>query len=219
MKSKVLSALVCGLAVFGCSHSPSAKRTRPSAKRIKVEVLRGAKTVTIADLPKGQVKVAAQKITYDAVSDSWKLAGGFAVTIIQDQKRPLKFEGSSANVTADNIEWQLRSASPLGYENTPLVDLSEASKQDSQVTLFRVKWFYSMGSYQSSGTALYDRKQHTIKEHILVSDDAERGIYSDLYTNVDDAMIQKAATEQGTTGGGPFDFGMLSKYGARRQEL
>lgn len=214
MKNTMLNALVFGCSLVVCSCTQA-------AGKIKVEVLRGAETVAAVDLPEGQVKAAAKNFKYNTSTGTWTLTNGCAITIIQDAEHSLRFEGESAKVTAENIERQISSSSPIDYPNTPIVDLSEALKQDSKGTLFRLTWFYSMGSYSSSGTALYDRENHSIKENIYVSDGASgygSGFYRRVYAKVDDETIHKAAKEEGMKGSGPFNFELLTQLGATRQE-
>lgn len=111
-------------------------------------------------------------------------------------------------------EHLISSSSPIDYSNVPVIDLSQALRQDSNSNLFRLTWFFSAGSFTSSGTALYNRRNKTIKEFVAEGDWERYGKGSQLYTNVTDTMIHRMSRELGDKGSGPFSFSPLTKYGA-----
>ena len=175
--------------------------------------------VQAVTLPEGKVKIAAKKFDFDAAANNWNLVDGCVITVVQDEKHSVRFEGETAKVAADDIEWQIQSSVPVDIANLPLLDLSAVLKRNSVSSLFRLTWFYNVGSFSSSGTALYNRKTNTIKEYNLHSMDLGQAgyLYRYSYNGVTDEIIHKAAKEKGLEGSGPFDFGVLIPYGVVRQ--
>ena len=190
------------------------------ASEVKVQVFRGADMIQAVTLPEGKVKAAAKNFDFDTAANTWSLAGGCAITIVQDEKHSIRFEGEAAKIqaAAEDIEWQIAANDPIDIRNVPAYDLLGALKKIPKESSVRLMWYYTMGGYLQGNTALYDRSNNTIKEYSRVSDNSTEtgGIYSYVFTNVTDDVIEKAAKSVGSAG--PFSFSLLEDFGATRKE-
>ena len=81
--------------------------------------------------------------------------------------------------------------------------------------LFRLSWFFSIGGYQISTVAVYDRQRHIVKQQAYEADSTlgTGGVQRYFYTKVDDAKIHRAATSLGRKGVGVFTFSLLKPFG------
>lgn len=194
-------------------------RTAVSDSLIRVEVSRAAKPLAAVSLAQGQIKAQADNFRYDPSTATWILTPTCIVSITKIDGRNLRFEGTSARIRASTIERQVRTFSPIDWPNTPIVDLAEALKQDRQGLSYRITWFYSMGPFISSGTALYKRHMNELVEYIVEHDWENGRKLHYLYTHVTDKKIQEMAHDIGTKNGGTFEFVSLLHYGAVRHKI
>ena len=179
---------------------------------IKIQALERDKVIRSSTLFVEQVKIAAKNFDFDSEDQVWHLTNGYKITLYQAGKGTQTYEGTTAKVKAENIEWQISS-------NAPMSDLSKTLKKSPRVKLVRLRWYNSLGGGWSDRTALYNRYDHTIREYSLEGDSSSGtgGVYKSLFSNVTDEAIYKAAQEH-SYDAGFFSFGELTSYGAIREE-
>jgi hypothetical protein len=216
MKYKTLTLLLFWLIL------PSSAQ-QSVGRRINVEIAKGGKTVARVNLPQGTLKVQAKNIVYDESSDMVVLSGGCVVTIIQGKEQSLRLVGDEARVQAQEIEVQVDGGYPMNSPQMPLEALSSVIATTPTLSLFRLRWYFSMGSWGSSGTAVYNRRSHTLRVYATGGD--ETGGYREgfVYTGVTEDMFRKMAGwmkksgESGSTG--PLSFNQLTAYGAVQRKI
>lgn len=118
-----------------------------------------------------------------------------------------------ANLAGEKL---IYSDAPISLTNYPLTHLACILQTEPGYARYRIRWGFSMGSYSSSGEAVYDRRKKTIRELISVYDGMSPDYSGDFhteYTKVTDNILYKAATATGIEGSDPFSFGTLTGYG------
>ncbi len=113
---------------------------------------------------------------------------------------PVKAQPKQAQV-APSVKLDIGSLAPgdgLGEDDAPLLQLSAALKRSPKVRFFRLNWEFTMGSFGSVSTALYDRLKHTLRFHYAYGHNAagnpkDNGDSHLIFTGVTEAVISRAA--------------------------
>lgn len=211
LKSKA-QMLLCGIFLLSVGM-PDA-----SAK-VKGEISTRGKTATSINSLNGKIQVLADTIEYSDSSHMLTLLGRCVVALVQDGKKPLRLTGDKALIQAEakRVEVQVNG----GYSDLyfPFQALSTALKNSPKLSLFRLNWDFSMGSWSSGGSALYDRKNQTLREYALGGDEHTGMRKHFIYTGVTERMFNKMATKYKKGGTGPLSFEDLRGYGAVREAV
>lgn len=193
---------------------------------VKVKIVSKGKT-TAQEFQNACVQVRADKMRYDSNTKTVALKGSVGVTVIQTGFIPAHFTGSSGSVQAQHIEKQIDAGSSVEVDpDAPIRELVAQLEPDIEVVNYRIKWYFSVFQFQSSGTAVYDAKKGTIKEDIFQGDENGRGFYRRSYTGVTHSILRKFAKDYVTQFSGknsgnttPFDFQQICKYGCVKHDL